>query len=116
MTTMISEASIPLADEKCPVRGRGQPTGYDEAVDGDRWSRRQRPAAVSQLFLRCMASSAPSPTPSLRARVNACQIVGPDGQPVSWAMNFFNHAGLPDRVYGPEVLRPVWPAVRARRA
>ncbi|HEX4055379.1 MAG TPA: WecB/TagA/CpsF family glycosyltransferase [Tepidisphaeraceae bacterium] len=42
-----------------------------------------------------------------RRRVNACQIVGPDGQPVRWALNFFHHAGLEDRVYGPEVMRLV---------
>ncbi len=39
-----------------------------------------------------------------RRRVNACQIVGPDGQPVRWAMNFFHKAGLEDRVYGPRVM------------
>lgn len=42
-----------------------------------------------------------------RRRVNACQIVGPDGQPVRWALNFFHKAGLEDRVYGPQVMRLV---------
>ena len=31
--------------------------------------------------------------PEFGRRVNACQIVGPDGQPVRWALNFFHKAG-----------------------
>ncbi len=45
--------------------------------------------------------------PEFGRRVNACQIVAPDGQPVRWALNFFHHAGLADRVYGPQVMRLV---------
>jgi len=36
-------------------------------------------------------------------KVNAMDIVGPDGQPVRWALNLLHHAGLKRRVYGPEV-------------
>ena len=43
------------------------------------------------------------------ARLNAFDIVTPDGQPVRWALNLLHGAGLADRVYGPsltlEVLR-----------
>lgn len=40
-----------------------------------------------------------------RQRINSFQIVAPDGQPVRWAMNRFHHAGLGDRVYGPELMQ-----------
>ena len=30
--------------------------------------------------------------------------VGADGQPVRWAMNFFNKAHMDDRVYGPKAM------------
>jgi exopolysaccharide biosynthesis WecB/TagA/CpsF family protein len=40
-----------------------------------------------------------------RSRVNQCDIVAPDGQPVRWALNFFHNSGLEDRVYGPETMR-----------
>jgi len=43
------------------------------------------------------------------ARLNAFDLVTPDGQPVRGALNLLHHAGLTDRVYGPtltlEVLR-----------
>ncbi|HEX8627180.1 MAG TPA: WecB/TagA/CpsF family glycosyltransferase [Catenuloplanes sp.] len=35
------------------------------------------------------------------ARLNAFDLVTPDGQPVRWALNLLHRAGLPDRVYGP---------------
>ena len=35
--------------------------------------------------------------------LNSFDIVGSDGQPVRWALNFFHKAGLTDRVYGPEL-------------
>src|SRR5580658_6085364 len=38
-------------------------------------------------------------------RVNQCDIVAPDGQPVRWALNFFHNSRLNDRVYGPETMR-----------
>jgi N-acetylglucosaminyldiphosphoundecaprenol N-acetyl-beta-D-mannosaminyltransferase len=37
------------------------------------------------------------------ARLNAFDLVTPDGQPVRWALNSLHHAGLTDRVYGPEL-------------
>jgi len=40
-----------------------------------------------------------------RSRVNQCDIVAPDGQPVRWALNFFHKSRLADRVYGPETMR-----------
>jgi N-acetylglucosaminyldiphosphoundecaprenol N-acetyl-beta-D-mannosaminyltransferase len=38
-----------------------------------------------------------------RVRLNALDLVVPDGQPVRWALNLLFGAGLSDRVYGPEL-------------
>src|SRR5262245_28449364 len=37
------------------------------------------------------------------ARLNAFDLVTPDGQPVRWALNLLHGARLADRVYGPEL-------------
>lgn len=37
------------------------------------------------------------------ARLNAFDLVTPDGQPVRWAMNWLHDTALPDRVYGPNL-------------
>lgn len=37
------------------------------------------------------------------ARINQFDLVGPDGQPVRWAMNLLHKTNLTDRVYGPEL-------------
>jgi N-acetylglucosaminyldiphosphoundecaprenol N-acetyl-beta-D-mannosaminyltransferase len=39
-----------------------------------------------------------------RYRVNAFDVVAPDGQPVRWALNLLHHARLPDRVCGPRMM------------
>lgn len=41
----------------------------------------------------------------LRRRLNAFDLVTPDGQPVRWALNWLHGAGLADRVYGPDLTR-----------
>ncbi len=41
--------------------------------------------------------------PELRRRVNALDLVTPDGQPVRWAMNALHRTGLEERVYGPDL-------------
>lgn len=38
-----------------------------------------------------------------RHRLNQFDLVVPDGQPVRWALNLLHHAGLFERVYGPEL-------------
>jgi len=38
-----------------------------------------------------------------RYRMNAFNMVVPDGQPVRWALNLLHKAGLKDRVYGPDL-------------
>src|SRR4029079_5881710 len=44
-----------------------------------------------------------SSDPDLRDKMNAFDLVTPDGQPVRWALNLLHRAGLRDRVYGPEL-------------
>jgi N-acetylglucosaminyldiphosphoundecaprenol N-acetyl-beta-D-mannosaminyltransferase len=39
-----------------------------------------------------------------RHRLNALDLVVPDGQPVRWALNLLHGTGLTDRVYGPELM------------
>lgn len=36
-------------------------------------------------------------------RLNHFDLLVPDGQPVRWVLNLLHHAGLPHRVYGPEL-------------
>lgn len=38
------------------------------------------------------------------ARLNAFDVLTPDGQPVRWALNWLHGAKLRDRVYGPELM------------
>lgn len=42
--------------------------------------------------------------PEQRHRLNALQLVTPDGQPVRWALNLLHGTRLPDRVYGPKLM------------
>jgi exopolysaccharide biosynthesis WecB/TagA/CpsF family protein len=42
-----------------------------------------------------------------RTRINALDLVTPDGQPVRWALNWLHHARLADRVYGPFLMMRV---------
>jgi len=45
--------------------------------------------------------------PQHRRRLNALDMVLPDGQPVRWALNLLFRARLPDRVYGPNLMLQV---------
>ncbi len=47
------------------------------------------------------------------ARLNALDLVTPDGQPVRWAMNWLHDTGLQDRVYGPKLTLEVCRAAAA---
>jgi exopolysaccharide biosynthesis WecB/TagA/CpsF family protein len=49
-----------------------------------------------------------------RKRLNRLDMVLPDGQPVRWALNLLFRAGLPDRVYGPNLMLRVCEAASAR--
>ncbi|MEZ6092931.1 MAG: WecB/TagA/CpsF family glycosyltransferase [Pirellulaceae bacterium] len=39
-----------------------------------------------------------------RHRLNSLELVVPDGQPVRWGINLLHHAGLKERVYGPNLM------------
>jgi exopolysaccharide biosynthesis WecB/TagA/CpsF family protein len=70
-------------------------------------AREQRPFALTALAVHGVMTGVQDPAHN--ARLNAFDVVTPDGQPVRWALNLLHGAGLADRVYGPnltlEVLR-----------
>lgn len=66
-------------------------------------AREKRPFAVSALAVHGVMVGANDPVH--RARLNALDLVTPDGQPVRWALNWLYRAGLRDRVYGPFLTR-----------
>jgi exopolysaccharide biosynthesis WecB/TagA/CpsF family protein len=45
--------------------------------------------------------------PEFGQQLNSFDMLTPDGQPVRWALNLLHGAGLPDRVYGPTLMRRV---------
>jgi N-acetylglucosaminyldiphosphoundecaprenol N-acetyl-beta-D-mannosaminyltransferase len=47
-------------------------------------------------------------------RLNHLDLVVPDGQPVRWALKLLHGVGLPDRVYGPTLMKEVCEAAAAR--
>ena len=59
----------------------------------------RRPYAVSALAVHGVMTGVDDA--EHLARLNALDLVTPDGQPVRWAMNWMYDSGLPDRVYGP---------------
>jgi exopolysaccharide biosynthesis WecB/TagA/CpsF family protein len=77
-------------------------TNYDEALDALFAAAEQRePAIVSLTAVHAVVTA--SCTPDLRDKMNRFAIIGPDGQPVRWALNWLYGLGLTDRVYGPEM-------------
>jgi N-acetylglucosaminyldiphosphoundecaprenol N-acetyl-beta-D-mannosaminyltransferase len=64
-------------------------------------AREQRPLAVTALAVHGVMTGVQDPAHG--ARLNAFDLVTPDGQPVRWALNSLHHAGLTDRVYGPDL-------------
>lgn len=61
----------------------------------------RRPLAVSALAVHGVMTGVLDP--AHRHRLNAFDLLVPDGQPVRWALNWLHHTGLTDRVYGPEL-------------
>jgi exopolysaccharide biosynthesis WecB/TagA/CpsF family protein len=53
-----------------------------------------------------------STDPEQRQRLNALDLVVPDGQPVRWALNWLHGVKLEDRVYGPTLTLRVVEAMR----
>ena len=65
----------------------------DSAIAGD-------PAVVSLFAVHAVITA--SDDSDLLRKVNTFDAIGPDGQPVRWAMNWLHKTKLVDRVYGPE--------------
>lgn len=79
------------------------------AVDNDaaaewilRAARTEQPLAASALAVHGLMTGSLDATQ--RHRLNAFDMLVPDGQPVRWALNRLHSAGLPDRVYGPNLM------------
>jgi N-acetylglucosaminyldiphosphoundecaprenol N-acetyl-beta-D-mannosaminyltransferase len=64
-------------------------------------AREQRPLAVTALAVHGVMTGVQDAAHG--ARLNAFDLVTPDGQPVRWALNSLHRAELADRVYGPEL-------------
>lgn len=77
-------------------------TCYDDAVAVIiRAALRGVPGTVDLMSAHGLVAGARDP--KFRAVLNSFDLVGCDGQPVRWALNFFHDARLADRVYGPEL-------------
>lgn len=64
-------------------------------------AREQRPYGVSALAVHGVMTGVRDA--AHRGRLNALELVTPDGQPVRWALNWLHGSDLPERVYGPEL-------------
>jgi N-acetylglucosaminyldiphosphoundecaprenol N-acetyl-beta-D-mannosaminyltransferase len=64
-------------------------------------ARERRHFAVTALAVHGVMTGVQDPAHN--ARLNSFDLVTPDGQPVRGALNLLHHAGLTDRVYGPEL-------------
>ncbi|HEY9418331.1 MAG TPA: WecB/TagA/CpsF family glycosyltransferase [Pseudonocardia sp.] len=85
---------------------------YDAAVDRVLDAAHEgRPYGVSALAVHGVMTGVDDP--EHRHRLNALDLVTPDGQPVRWALNWLHGAGLADRVYGPELTRRLYAAAEA---
>lgn len=68
-------------------------------------ARERAPLALTALAVHGVMTGVADPAHG--ARLNAFDLVTPDGQPVRWALNLLHGAGLRDRVYGPTLTRRV---------
>lgn len=76
---------------------------YDAAVEKVvAAAREQRPFALTALAVHGVLTGAHDPVH--RARLNALDVVTPDGQPVRWGLNLLHGTGLRDWVSGPELV------------
>ena len=105
-STMIAQTATPVDwPAKHDLFGvRVSATSYEESVTSllDA-ARRGVPAVASFHAVHAIVTTAGDP--ELRRKVNTFQLVGPDGQPVRWALNLLHKTELRDRVYGPELMR-----------
>lgn len=76
---------------------------YDAAVDAViAAARARRPFAMSAAASHVVMTGVRDPVH--RHRLNALDMLVPDGQPVRWALNMLHGVGLVERVYGPELM------------
>jgi N-acetylglucosaminyldiphosphoundecaprenol N-acetyl-beta-D-mannosaminyltransferase len=68
-------------------------------------ARERRPLAVSALAVHGVMTGVLDA--AHRYRLNALDLVCPDGQPVRWGLNLLYRAGLDERVYGPQLMLEV---------
>jgi len=64
-------------------------------------ARERRSALVSALAVHGLMTGVLDP--EQKFRLNHFDLLVPDGQPVRWVLNLLHHAGLSDRVYGPNL-------------
>ena len=75
---------------------------YDGAVDAIARAARERISiAVSALAVHGLMTGVFDR--EQKFRLNHFDLLVPDGQPVRWVLNWLHRAGLPDRVYGPNL-------------
>jgi exopolysaccharide biosynthesis WecB/TagA/CpsF family protein len=75
---------------------------YDGAVEVViKAAKERRPLAVSALAVHGLMTGALDN--EQKYRLNRFDLLVPDGQPVRWALNTLHHAGLKERVYGPDL-------------
>lgn len=72
----------------------------------------RRPYRVSALAVHGVMTGVDDP--EHLARLQAFDLVTPDGQPVRWAMNWLHHTDLRERVYGPDLTLAVCRAAAER--
>ena len=99
----LDAAPEPRWPEKAPLFGVGvSATTYEEATEEIiAAAHARRAACVSALAVHGVMTAADDP--AFAAMLNRFELVVPDGQPVRLALNWLHGAGLPDRVYGPEL-------------
>ncbi|MGC1211601.1 MAG: WecB/TagA/CpsF family glycosyltransferase [Micromonospora sp.] len=68
-------------------------------------ARERRPFGLTALAVHGVMTGVNDPVH--RARLNALDVVTPDGQPVRWGLNLLHGTGLRDWVSGPELVRRV---------
>jgi exopolysaccharide biosynthesis WecB/TagA/CpsF family protein len=100
---MISEVQIQWPPKRTLFGVEVSVTRYDEVVDRIAEAAQSGSGGVAT-FLAVHGIVTAATKEDYRQRVNSCQIVGADGQPVRWAMNFFNKSHMEDRVYGPKAM------------
>ena len=73
----------------------------------------RRAASVSALAVHGLMTGVLDP--EQKFRLNHFDLLVPDGQPVRWVLNLLHHAGLSDRVYGPNLTLKVCARAAAER-